>query len=540
MGKYLNPGNEKFQSICRAEYVDKTGLIHATNPLLHTEHRFILVSRPRRFGKSYAAAMLCAYFGHGCTSRHLFEDKEIARLEPSLEGLGDYNILYFDMSSFKADALQKQKDLDRKAASKGETAQKLDWIDFLENEVTEDIREAYGEECASYSFFQTLKNAVEMTGRKFLWICDEWDLFIREDIPDANATDNYLEMMRRLFKTSDGYAESVFAGAYLTGIMPMKKMKGESAVSSFDNYTMLGQGALAPYTGFTESEVQALCRKYDISYEKMEEWYDGYRFPGVGAVFNPRSVMEAIRLREFDSYWTQTASYEKLRLQIELNIAGLRAQIFQLASGGTVRIDGIRFDNDLRDLKTANEVLTSMVHLGYLSYDAESKTVRIPNKELRKEFFATLAESSHEETAKMIRMADDLLEATWNMDEKKVAEVLEVAHRATGDTKHYNLEARLSETVRIAYYTAADYYVTIRELAGGEGFVDLAYIPRKGVDKPLMIIELKWDKPVHTALDQIREKKYPEDLQRFGGEVLLVGITYRVRGKRHICRIERL
>lgn len=540
MGTYLNPGAGKFKSICASEYVDKTGLIHLLNPLLHTEHSLFLVSRPRRFGKSYAAAMLCAYYGYGCESRALFEGREIAVLEPALPHFGAYDILYIDMSRFKSEALQKQKELDEKARKKGDAPAQLDWIDFLEKEITSEIREAYGRKGISYSFFKTLENTAAKTGRRFLWICDEWDLFFRENTPDPNAAASYLELMRSLFKTSDGYTGRVFAGAYLTGIMPMKRMKGESAVSSFDNYTMLEPGALASYTGFTVSEVQALCEKHDVSFEKMEEWYDGYRFAGTGSIFNPRSVMEAIRLRSFDSYWTQTASYEKLKLQIELDISGLRDLILRLAGGTPVPIDGVRFDNDLRGLKTTNEVLTALVHLGYLSYDSLSKTVRIPNKELRKEFFSSLAESSHEETARMIRMSDGLLEATWNGNEEKVAAALAAVHRATGDTKHYNSEARLSETVRLAYYTAADHYVTIRELAGGVGFTDLAFLPKKGSRKPLLLVELKWDKPVETAIDQIRNKNYPADLQNYGGEILLVGITYRVRGKKHICRIEKL
>ena len=550
MGKYLNPGSYGFAGICASEYVDKTGLICVLNKLLNTKHGLLLVSRPRRFGKSYAAAMLCAYYGYGSDSRELFRGRAIERMDPSLPNFGEYDILYIDMSRFKADALQKQKELDRKAKKKGESPEQLDWIDFLEKEITADLRRAYGRKGISYNFFTTLENMVEKTGRKFLWICDEWDLFYREEISDPKAAGNYLELLRSLFKTSDGYTDKVFAGAYLTGIMPMKKMKGESAVSSFDNYTMLEPGELAPYTGFTTQEVMDLCDRHGISFEKMSEWYDGYHFlrndagfahnPDPVTIFNPRSVMESVRLRAFDSYWTQTASYEKLKLQIELNIDGLRDQILQLAGGGSVVIDGTRFDNDLTCLNNTNEVLTALVHLGYLSYDAGTKTVHIPNKELRTEFFSTLADSSHLETARMIRIADNLLEATWNREEEKVAEALSMAHRMTGDTRHYNSEARLSETVRLAYYTAADHYMAIRELAGGEGFIDLAFIPKKGIGKPLLIVELKWDKPVETALDQIKNRHYPEDLGRFGGEILLVGITYRVKGKKHICKIESL
>ncbi len=538
MGAILNPGCDKFRSICALEYIDKTGMIAIMDKYLNTDNCCLLVSRPRRFGKSYAAAMLCAYYGYGNDCRDLFQDRAIASLDAELRTMGTYNIIYLDLSWFKLAATDEQEKLDRRSARKSAQPEALDWIAFLKKRILSEIRSSYGPKGVTHDFQQTLENIVKATGRKFLWICDEWDLFFREEIPDKGATEHYLDLLRGLFKTSNGYTSRVFAGAYFTGILPMKKMKGESAISSFLNFTMLAPGELAPYVGFTKDEVHSLCQKHNISFEDMCEWYDGYHFYSSDTVFNPRSVMEAIRLHAFDSYWSQTASYEKLKTNIEMNFEGLRDAVLSLVSGSAVPIDGNRFDNDLSDIKSANEELVALTHLGYLAYDSHAKTVQIPNKEIRAEFIAALKDSSHAETAKMIRQADTLLDATWRGDEEAVALGIALAHQQSGEMRQYNSEARLSETIRLAYCTARDHYLVIYELPGGNGYADIVFIPKKGSDKPLMVIELKWDKPVTAALSQIKERNYPQELENYGGDILLVGITYRVKEKKHICKIE--
>ena len=540
MSVYLNPGKDEFENICASGYVDKTGLILEVNSLIGTKDMLTLVSRPRRFGKSFAAAMLCAYYGAGNDARFLFQDRRVGKEDPSLSHLGAFNIIYVDMTELKERARQRQKYLDRIAQEALQKRTQLDWIQFLQDELSAELGHAFGQDAISYDFLETLENVVRLEGRKFFWICDEWDLFFREACDDVKAPDSYIELLRALFKSSSGYTSRVFAGAYFTGIMPMKVMKGESAVSAFRNYTMLAPGRFAPYVGFTREEVAALCAESGMDMHAMEDWYDGYHFAGASSIFNPRSVIEAIDLRQIDSYWVRTSSYENLKSSIELNLGGLRETVLGLVAGREARIDGMQFDNDLNHLDNTNAVLTSLVHLGYLSYDPVSRTVRIPNREIRGEFLRTLSDSSHRETARMIRDADSILEAVWAMDADEVARLLGLAHDVTGDSKTYNSEARLSLAVRLAFYTARDHYITISELPGGKGYADLVFIPKRGSAKPLLVVELKWDKPVHAAIDQILARNYPQAVADFGGRILLVGITYRVRGRHHICRIEEL
>ena len=540
MGRYLNPGNNQFKRICASDYVDKTGLILEINRLIGTDDNLFLVSRPRRFGKSYAAAMLCAYYGYGSNSAELFREREAGRRDPDLTHLGEYDVLYLDMTDIRSDILAWQKYRKEEAQAKGEQARQIDWIYYMQQLLIGECVEAFGESVASFSLVRTLDNVVQTTGRQFFWICDEWDLFLREACDDRCAAENYLDLLRSLFKTSSGYTARIFAGAYLTGIMPMKVMKGQSAVSSFLNYTMLSPGPLAPYIGFTSDEVQALCNRYEISYPEMADWYDGYTFKDVGSVFNPRSVMEAIRMRQFRSYWVQTGSYENLKTCIEMNLDGLWDTVLGLLGGTEAEIDGDQFGNDLTCLSNANAVLTALTHLGYFSCSPETGRIHIPNKEIRKEFLSTLRNSSHAETARMVRDADSLLAATWEGDGEEVGRLVGLAHSLGGDPKTYNSEARLAQTIRLAYCTARDHYIEISELPGGKGYADIVFLPKRNSDKPLLVVELKWDKPVTAAIAQIRGKNYPDLLKGYGGKILLVGITYKVRGKRHICRIEPL
>ena len=100
MGAYINLGNDDFQSIRRGEYVDKSGLIAIVNSTLNTELRYSCITRCRRFGKSMAAKMLCAYYDKTCDSRSLFADLEIAN-DPSFEEhLNKYPVIYLDVTNF--------------------------------------------------------------------------------------------------------------------------------------------------------------------------------------------------------------------------------------------------------------------------------------------------------------------------------------------------------------------------------------------------------------------------------------------------------
>lgn len=547
MGVYLNPGKDKFKSIRQKKYVDKSALIGVVNENLNTEDRLFLVSRPRRFGKSYAAAMLCAYYGKGNRAGSLFRDLKIAQHKDYKKHLGKYDVLYIDMTSLQEEIDERRTALREEAARNGmETVPKIDEIAFLQARITSEIRAEYGEDVVCELFRDTLLRMVSHNrGRKIIWIMDEWDLYFRENEQDELLLSRYLSMLRGLFKTSDGFTEKVFAGAYLTGIIPMKKIKGHSAVSSFQEYTMLDPGMLGEYVGFTENEVQKLCedpdviREFpDIRYSSLKEWYDGYSFPQIGSVYNPRAVMMAISRKSYRSYWSETASFEALKERIENPVDGLRAAVIALMAGERIPVYVESFSNEMQNTHNLDDALTLLTHLGYLAYDSTERTVRIPNKEIREEFALSLSKSKDPDSAKLFANARKLLQSTWDKKEEEVAQTLELAHLLHTNPKTYNNEEALRSVIKLAYFTYVDHYIRIEELPAGKGYADLVFIPKRNSDKPLLLIELKQDKALHTAMDQIVERKYPKAFEDFGGRILLVGITYHSGSKKHECRIE--
>ena len=547
MGTYVNTGNDKFRSSSAKNYIDKTDLIHVINGKLSTDSRCMLVTRPRRFGKSMNAGMLSAYYGYGYDSEGLFRGRKIEELDPGLSNINSFNVINIDLSQFWFLAKEEQESLDEKAIQGKGSRISLNWISFLKKKIIEDLVGEFSESILADSFLKTLENAVKYTGRQFLWICDEWDLFFREKVPDRMAASNYLELLRGLFKTENGYTERVFAGAYMTGILPMKRIQGQSAISSFDEYSMFTPADMASYFGFTRDEVKEICAIEALPLDEMIRWYDGYQLGNVHSIFNPSSIREVMRTHIFQSYWTKTSAFNPFALCIQVNERKTRDAIYEMLKGNPIGINTRPFKNDLAEIETPDEVLTAMVHLGYLCYDYETGTVRIPNQELRLEFIDSLKEDEHSDTLERIRSADALLEKTWAMDSQAVAAALDKAHNERADPKSYNSEARLSEAIHMAYYTAKNHYVALFELGSGTGYADIAFVPKPGKPVLPMIVELKWNKPTRKAITQILEKNYFDKLKAFSltGEILLVGVTYNAnsRGKNskaHNCEIKKI
>lgn len=134
------------------------------------------------------------------------------------------------------------------------------------------------------------------------------------------------------------------------------------------------------------AEVRHLCDKHNVDVEKMKKWYDGYSFAGVGSVYNPNSVMKAIDNEDFDSYWTETSAAENLMDYITKDFSGLSKTIAELIAGIDVPVDTNGFANDLTTFRNSDDVLTLMIHLGYVAYDTEKRTVHITNEEIRRVF----------------------------------------------------------------------------------------------------------------------------------------------------------
>ncbi|MFR2381321.1 AAA family ATPase [Thomasclavelia spiroformis] len=357
-----------------------------------------------------------------------------------------------------------------------------------------------------------------------MFIIDEWDCIFREYSKNKKAQNRYLDFLRNLLKDKP-YVKL----AYMTGILPIKKYGIHSALNMFEEISMVEPELLAEFMGFTENEVKDLCSLYNVSYEEMRKWYDGYYMTDCLSTFSPRSVVASIDRKKFGNYWTSTETYEALRVYIDMNYDGLRDDVVKLLAGEEVYLNTNKFQNDMTTFKSKDDVLTLLIHLGYLGYNSSNQTCYIPNKEVTSLFIASVEDSSWNETTKALLNSRELLEATWNQDEKKVAKYIEEAHLDTSILT-YNNENALSYTISIAYMYARNYYTIVREMPSRKGYADMILIPKD--DKPAMIIELKWNQDVETAITQIKEKKYPKLLEEYKDNLLIVGITYDKKTKK--------
>ena len=328
--------------------------------------------------------------------------------------------------------------------------------------------------------------------------------------------------------------------AYLTGILPVKKLKTQSALNNFDEYTMLDAGALAPYMGFTEEEVRKLSEKYGRNFSEVVRWYDGYWLSG-RHIYNPKAVVSVMLRGTFQSYWSQTGTFESIRPFINMNFDGLKAAIIEMISGNVVEVNTNTFQNDMVSFQNRDDVLTLLIHLGYLAYDQEKKTAFIPNEEIRQEFLAATQDKEWNELIEFELQSKELLDATLDMEAEEVAAGIEKIHTEYASTIRYNDENSLSSVLTIAYLSSIRYYFKpVRELPTGRGFADFVYIPKPEyrADYPALLVELKWNQNANTALQQIKDKQYPVSLEQYMGNILLVGISYDKKDKMHQCLIE--
>lgn len=336
-------------------------------------------------------------------------------------------------------------------------------------------------------------------------------------------------------------SKSFLALGYITGILPIKKIEDESALNNFAEYTMLKSEPITKYYGFTEEEVGELCAEYGMECDSMKRWYDGYLIDGMH-MSNPNSIVDAIRNREYASYWKNTSAFKSINRFITLNFDGLKESVISILKGEEVTAETGDFQNDLSVIASRDDALTALIHLGYLAYDAQKKTVYIPNYEVRTAFQSAIRTGSWKEIAKSIAACDELLEKTIEGNAGRVAELIELAHDTYASSLKYNDENSLSCVLTMAYYTAPAYYNVIREFPSGKGFADFAFVPRADAGpRPAMIVELKYDKSAETAIKQIKEKRYAGALKGYSGKILLVGVNYDPAGadrKKHTCIIE--
>ena len=522
MGIYINVGNAGFQSARNGEYVDKSGLVAVVNGTLYSKQRFSCITRCRRFGKSMAAEMLCAYYDQSCDSRSLFADLKIAH-DPTFEKhLNKYPVIYLDMSDFVT-------------RFKDDTI-----IRRMDTELIDDIHKAYpdipveeGDDLMKY-----LIRIQEATQLAFIFIIDEWDAICREFNPGTKAMDEYVNWLRRLFK--GGRSSDVFACAYMTGILPIKKYKTESALNNFIEYSMVEPRNMGQFFGFTKDEVRTLATKHDMDFDELVKWYDGYQIGDEMSMFNPNSVMQALYSGRCRSFWASTGAYNSVAHYIQMNYEGLKDDIINMLAGGRSKVNPTKFQNDMSIIRSKDDVLTVLIHLGYLSYDWRKDECYIPNKEVAGEMVNAVEDNNWMPVVKALQASEELLHATLDGDEEAVARGVDAAHDENTSILSYNNEHSLACVLSIAYYYAKNDYVMHRELATGKGFADIVLIPRKNVESPAIVLELKYNKDADSAISQIHRKQYPAKVAQYQGELLLVGINYDKSLKTHQCKIERL
>ncbi len=562
MGIYLNPGKQNFLMSVNSEiFVDKTEMILYLNTVVNTQQRFVSVSRPRRFGKTMAADMVCAYYGMGAESRELFSALKLASCDGAAGShaalshfgqawdhyLGRFDVIRIVMTDFI-----------------GDSEDVSGMTDYLTEEVTAELTEAYPE--INYGTRISLRSVMskiyDSTQRQFVVVIDEWDAVFRIWKKDTEGQARYLEFLRDWLKD-----KPYIALAYMTGILPIKKYGEQSALNMFDEYSMIRPMQLARSMGFMEEEVKGLCAEYGRDFNKIKDWYDGYILsdivPPVNlkesqpdiledknsiqySLYSPLSVVNAVRTGHIMNYWNKTETYEALADYIRRDYDGLKEEVMLLMDGSRVRIDLSTYQNDMTTFTGKDDVLALLIHLGYLGYDSANGEVFIPNNEIMDEFKASTKGTEWIDTFEAFRVSQELLEATWSCDEEKVAELVEKAHNRTAN-KTYNSEAALSYGIQLAYYAAQKYYTTILELDSGKGYADIVYIPGPGyTEKPVLLIELKYNMSTGGAIEQIERQEYPDRLWHYRGNILLIGINYdrdipndSPEFKHHSCSIKR-
>jgi len=430
--------------------------------------------------------MLCAYYDHSVDSHALFNDLKISK-DPSYEKhINKYPVIYLDVSGFTGDA-----NIDKQRI-----------VQAIDEALRKDLAACYPDVHIDESDSLPIRmlKVAEYSQKQFIMIVDEWDAVLRE-LEDNDVKRTYVDWLRTMFK--NGYTNRIFIGVYMTGILPIKQYNTESALNNFVEFSMVSPGILAGYFGFTKQEVHALCLKHKMDESQIKLWYGGYQMGDIDEIYNPFAVVRAMEQGRIMSYWTSTAAYESLKRYISMNYEGLKDAVIELLAGGEVHVDVNDFANDIHEVTNKNGVLTLLIHLGYLSYNQERKVVRIQNLEVQQEFERTIRDEKWGYVASMLEASEQLLADTIAGKAEAVATAIDYAHQNNTSILQYNDENSLACLLSLAYVAARKDYVIVREMPTGKGFADIVLVPRLNVNKPAIVLELKFDKSMDAAIEQI-------------------------------------
>ena len=519
MGLYLNSDSilKKYTRLYKNEYfVDKSLIINQINKLIGSFDVYLCVTRPRRFGKTSLINMLGAYYSKAADSSQIFDTLKISQANGYREHLNKYNVISISFNEIP-DNLKTYNQ----------------YINNITNQVKKEVISEFN--LTDIEESDSLKRVLQKSKQQFIFLLDEWDYIFNNNLFEESQ-DKFLEFLRNLLK-DESYVEL----CYMTGVLPIKKYSSGSALNMFDEFTFLKDRKFGEYFGFTEDEVLDLCEqnKY-MDFKKLEEWYNGYTTARGIKIYNPRSVVKALKNDYCESYWTNTGAMDEVSQYLKYNVLEIRDDVIKMVSGQEI---DITIDEEFRagqgTPKTKEEIYSAMIVLGFLSYN--DGYLKIPNKELMIEFEKALRDKSFGYVSEIIENSRTMLKATVNKDTETVEKILHDIHNSEIPILQYNDENSLSCVITLAYLSARDTYGVEREEKTGKGYADFTFHPRRKNDTAF-IVELKKDEAAEVAINQIREKEY---IQKFkaeneGKEVLAVAICYDSKKKEHHCKIEEI
>ena len=519
MSIYLNTNKPliNYMNLYRSKYfIDKSLMIEKLNEVIETSDKYICITRPRRFGKSSVIDMLGSYYSIAVDSKDIFDNLKISNSPSYSEHLNKYNVINISFNDL---------------SERGNTYK--DYIEMIRTSITKDIVEKYPHINPENYF--NISSMIRDTNDKFIFLLDEWDYIFNNSLFEENQN-NFLEFLRNLLKD-----QPYVALCYMTGVLPIKKYSSGSALNMFDEFTFLKDRKFGRYFGFTEEEVIDLCKKNnEIKFEHLQAWYNGYLTARGLKIYNPRSVVKALQNDFCESYWTNTGAMDEVAKYLKYNTLEIRDDVIEMISGGEIDlIIDEEFRAGQREPKTKEEIYSAMIVLGFLSY--HDGYLKIPNKELMKEFEKALRDKSFGYVSQIIENSRKMLQATVNGDTATVESILHDIHNSEIPILQYNDENSLSCVLTLAYLSARDTYRIEREEKTGKGYADFTFHPRRKNDTAF-IVELKKDENVDVAINQIKSKEY---VQKFKEEnqhkkVLAVAICYNSREKEHCCKIEEI
>lgn len=537
MGVYLN--SRAAYTLYKSEtekryFVDKSGMLEELFPLVRTGNNHICITRPRRFGKTVAANMIASFFSRAVDAQDIFQSLQIADARDYAAYRNRFPVIHISFDELGG----------------GRCASFVQYMERIEKRLIRDLRQEFPD-----VVIDEAENAVDVLlelyarddAARFIFVLDEWDFIFHQSFVTEKDKREYLTFLRNLLKD-----RPYVLLAYMTGILPIAKYSSGSELNMFSEFTLATEERFSSYFGFTEKEVDLLFERYHGQKEEPErvtrsglkDWYDGYQTKAGERLYNPRSVVLSLSNNNLRNYWTSSGPYDEIFSYVKNNVDAVRDDLALMAGGGSVKVTVREYAATARELRTKEEIFSAMVVYGFLSY--ENGMVSIPNRELMEQFADMLKkEGSLGYVHRLAVASEKMLRATLEGDTGTMEEILELVHDTETPILSYNHEAELSAIVNLVYLSARDCYRVEREEKAGKGFVDFIFYPEVAPATDGIILELKAGHSPEEAIAQIKEKNYMlrftgDEVQRKGGpgRVLLVGIGYDKKKKKHRCRIE--